>query len=618
VSRTLTFESGTFEDVDFGIPSGGSLILEGPGLKHVSRGRFENRGLIDCSAGELHLGTELLNQRILRIGDARIVTSSSDGAITNYKSIQVVGHADLTDTILVNRGNISVSSSAILRLVRTRLVFPESTLSGSGTIIVESGTPQPVSFGQRLVVPAGLTLLVDGGALEGLHTSVSKVVILGVFDWRRGALRKLTLEITKTGKGSLESDKDRYLTTAVLVNRGSLSLSGNTVGGQLVNHGHFKVTGPATVGVWGEGEQLVNNGVLEVDIQAPLGALDVQGVYRQSGEATLRLNCGTSIAPRPGPVMRATRIEVEKGLGYLELTTTDAPIDAVRLKPLSFTSFRGRFSCTLSRGVSWLPTHEPGALSFEAMVSRPRLPLIRIEPETSWPRDHKSMASAHNRIGGLVAQLAGDHSLEPAVAIAVFAVESATDHILGRLTIRFEVHKLYAAWGIANESVFDEHFDFDRTLKKGSGLQNPKFEQPHLGHRYSIKPGGRKVPVHDGWPESEDAALKLARQLTNDDELCLRCISMGSPQIMGSEHLVIGKPSAVVMYSAFQADEEAHVKGFFEFCANAKKPSRGDLLVYARQHNWAQFAYYYNGPKNVTVYEPRLKAAYERVKALGL
>lgn len=93
---------------------------------------------------------------------------------------------------------------------------------------------------------------------------------------------------------------------------------------------------------------------------------------------------------------------------------------------------------------------------------------------------------------------------------------------------------------------------------------------------------------------------------------------MGGPQILGSNHQLIGYPSPRAMYDAFQADERAHVLGFFDFCQQTNAPARGNLLRYLRERRWADFARYYNGPGQVSTYGAWIQAAYDQARALPI
>jgi len=169
----------------------------------------------------------------------------------------------------------------------------------------------------------------------------------------------------------------------------------------------------------------------------------------------------------------------------------------------------------------------------------------------------------------LITQLANEYQIEPAVALAVFDVESGSKGFKNdRLIIRFEPH----------------------IFKKRTGRQ---VSLPRTGQ------------------DSEYAMLEQARAI--DDTQGLRAISMGASQIMGFNHKIIGYPTVQDMYADFQRGEAMHIEGFFRFVAANKK-----LLQAARDKDFATFAYYYNGPKGVGVYDPKMIKRYNVWKSRGV
>jgi hypothetical protein len=107
--------------------------------------------------------------------------------------------------------------------------------------------------------------------------------------------------------------------------------------------------------------------------------------------------------------------------------------------------------------------------------------------------------------------------------------------------------------------------------------------------------------------------LALARGLAGD-EVALRCISIGGPQIMGFNFAALGYRSAGELYDAFQASEEAQVRGFLAFCERRGLP--GQLLGAIRNHNWPTFARLYNGDGNVPTYAALLSSAFDEARRL--
>lgn len=58
------------------------------------------------------------------------------------------------------------------------------------------------------------------------------------------------------------------------------------------------------------------------------------------------------------------------------------------------------------------------------------------------------------------------------------------------------------------------------------------------------------------------------------------------------------------MYQAFQADERAHVVGFFDFCQACK------LIRFLRNQEWDDFARGYNGSGQVAQYGNWIESAF--------
>jgi len=93
-------------------------------------------------------------------------------------------------------------------------------------------------------------------------------------------------------------------------------------------------------------------------------------------------------------------------------------------------------------------------------------------------------------------------------------------------------------------------------------------------------------PFH-GQQQREYQVLALARRLAGDD-VALQCISIGGPQILVSFFRTLGYGSPRAMFDAWQADERAHVLGFFDLCARSATPATGDRLRYLREQRFDQ------------------------------
>ena len=107
--------------------------------------------------------------------------------------------------------------------------------------------------------------------------------------------------------------------------------------------------------------------------------------------------------------------------------------------------------------------------------------------------------------------------------------------------------------------------------------------------------------------------LDVASGLAGDD-IALRCISMGGPQIMGFNYSAAGFRSPREMYDAFQASEGAQVQGFFAFCQHQGAP--GEIIGALQHHDWRTFARDYNGSGNEITYAGLIQTAYNEARQL--
>ena len=134
--------------------------------------------------------------------------------------------------------------------------------------------------------------------------------------------------------------------------------------------------------------------------------------------------------------------------------------------------------------------------------SRPAIKQIALSPPVSklfeagtvQTPSERRLAFIWNRCGRLLAALADELHILPAVAAAVAAVESggyafASD---GRTIIRFENHLFLHHWGREHRARFDEHFTLDE-------------QTPWQGHRWRPSPDAEWRPQHQAM-ESLDAS----------------------------------------------------------------------------------------------------------------
>ncbi len=270
----------------------------------------------------------------------------------------------------------------------------------------------------------------------------------------------------------------------------------------------------------------------------------------------------------------------------------------------------------LIRAGASAPTPAPAAAAAAALAyfkDEPRLQSVPLVPAAplqipkAWPSLRRRVGRIYGRLGGLMAAVAQQTGASLASVLAVWSVEGGgLEHVRNAAIIRFENHLLFRTWGKDNPQAYDAHFQHGgRSGVSGQAFQN---------HRFREDPASPFVELH-GDQGREYRALELASRLAGAD-IALRCISIGGPQILVSNHRVIGYASAAAMYRAFQDDERWHVLGFFDFCRHQPAPRRGDLLAALREQRWPDFTRYYNGPGQVETYSALLTRSFAEASAL--
>ncbi len=233
--------------------------------------------------------------------------------------------------------------------------------------------------------------------------------------------------------------------------------------------------------------------------------------------------------------------------------------------------------------------------------------LIRVAPK--WPSHRRMLAFTYNRLGGLMRALASEASIEVEATLAVWYVESAgRKHAPGRAIIRFENHLFYRLWGKSNDSTYGQYFSHGG-YRGGPG-------RSWENHKFRENAADIFRPFH-GNQEFEYRVLALARRLAGDSP-ALMSISIGGPQILISNYRLIGYRSPQEMFNAFQSGERAHVLGFFDFCNQRKAPQQGNLIRHLQNHQWANFARYYNGPGQTQGYGGKIANAYNHAIELSI
>jgi hypothetical protein len=187
------------------------------------------------------------------------------------------------------------------------------------------------------------------------------------------------------------------------------------------------------------------------------------------------------------------------------------------------------------------------------------------------------VAKAWNQYGALVTRIADLLEIDPAVAVAVLAIESGGRAFAddGRMLVRFEPHIFFEEWGKNNPERFAQHFRFDPN----------KIWEGHQWRRDANQPWR---DFH-GNQRAEWEVLDFVRT-SLDLEAALRSTSMGAPQIMGFNHQRVGYPTAKAMFEAFSQSAHAQIIALFDFVK--EDPARLNAL---RTGDYTGFAGSYNG-----------------------
>lgn len=236
------------------------------------------------------------------------------------------------------------------------------------------------------------------------------------------------------------------------------------------------------------------------------------------------------------------------------------------------------------------PATPPGLLTPEQVRALPLTPAQLREVPPGLNQNQIRAARIWNQYGGLLEPLAASIGIEPAVAVAIVAVESGGRGFGpdGRMLIRFENHVFWTLWGRNNTNAFNALFAF-----------NP--DAVWQGHKFRPNVNAPWQDVHTGSQSSEWDAFHVAAAL--DANAAKRSISMGLPQIMGFNHRRIGYDTVEAMFDAFSADERWQLLGMFAFIVASPA-----LTAALRQGDFAAFARGYNGPGQADFYAGLLRA----------
>jgi hypothetical protein len=175
--------------------------------------------------------------------------------------------------------------------------------------------------------------------------------------------------------------------------------------------------------------------------------------------------------------------------------------------------------------------------------------------------------------------------------VAVLAVESGGQAFAadGRMLVRFENHILFEEWGKLDPERFAQHFRFD-------------LEKPWQDHQWRPSPDQPWRSFH-GDQNAEWEVLTFARTHF-DERAALRATSMGAPQVMGFNHLLLGYATVQEMFNVFAGSAHAQIIGFFDFVS--ADPGRLEAL---RRGDTLAFAVSYNGEGQAPLYATLIRDA---------
>ena len=243
----------------------------------------------------------------------------------------------------------------------------------------------------------------------------------------------------------------------------------------------------------------------------------------------------------------------------------------------------------------------PAAVADRSPLGLPPDEQLPVDPAAPWLE--RLVAGAWNRTGGLLKSLAPRYGNDPAVAVAVLAVESGARGFGpdGRMIIRFENHIFWNYWGKKNPGVFKRHFRFNGGT-------------PWLGHEFRKKSSG------DAWIEmhvrSQEVEWTVYEAAAGFNRTAARLsISMGGPQIMCFNYRSIGFSSVHEMFDAFSESEREQILGFFNFVKGSSQTS--SRMQALREGDFEAFARLYNGPGQAQKYGGLIRSVYDIFQRLA-
>jgi hypothetical protein len=211
----------------------------------------------------------------------------------------------------------------------------------------------------------------------------------------------------------------------------------------------------------------------------------------------------------------------------------------------------------------------------------------------------KLVATTWNKAGCLLSTLAGRMKFDTGAAVAVFCTESGGNGFQnGRMLIRFENHHFDRHWGKAHPQIFADHFRYNA-------------QKPWTAHQWRASTSAGFETVHTD-QSSEWRCFEFASTL--DPTAARLSISMGGPQILGSNFADAGFESVDQMFDAFTAGEKRQVIAFFDFLQG--HDTHPPKILALQQRDFTRFAELYNGPGNAAEYGSRLSLAFDAFQRL--
>jgi hypothetical protein len=192
-------------------------------------------------------------------------------------------------------------------------------------------------------------------------------------------------------------------------------------------------------------------------------------------------------------------------------------------------------------------------------------------------------------------------NIDPALAYAVLEVESGGSGFdaNGRLLLRFETH-LFGIY-LNNPTLFAKHFYHDPV----KAWTDQKWRRAEVQAWTVLHVGATRESTQDG----EWAAFEFAAAINRP--AAIKACSLGSAQILGSNHAALGYATPEDMLADFQASSLNQLVGFFAYCT--QKPGMQAAL---QQKDYNTIARLYNGSGQVDVYAPRIEQVYKKWKGI--